>query len=78
LLAVSSWRSWVPSGVLSVLTPKQYIATAQVVVDLGNDPIAGTVNQTEQLPSYLATQLDVIGSERVAQRAVELLKTGSG
>jgi chain length determinant protein EpsF len=61
-------------GVLSVLTPKQYIATAQVVVDLGNDPIAGTVNQTEQLPSYLATQLDVIGSERVAQRAVELLK----
>lgn len=61
-------------AVLAVwLTPRQYIATSQVVVDLRLDPVAGTQNQSEQLPSYLATQLDVIGSDRVAQRVVELL-----
>lgn len=63
------------STALSLTAEKQYIAAAQVVVDLGvADPVAGTANQNQQLPSYLATQLDVIGSDRVAQRAAELLK----
>jgi chain length determinant protein EpsF len=61
------------AAVLSFLSHKLYVATAQVVVDLGTDPVAGTaVNQNQQLTSYLATQLDVIASDRVAQRVVEL------
>ena len=65
------------AALASLLVHKQYIATAQVVVDLGMDPVAGTQNQAEQLPSYLATQLDVINSDRVAQRVVKSQKLDS-
>jgi chain length determinant protein EpsF len=58
--------------IYSLLAHKQYIATAAVVVDIGADPLAGAVNPNQQLPSYLATQLDVVSSDRVAQRVVEL------
>jgi chain length determinant protein EpsF len=75
LLASSIFFAVVAAGaVLSLTAQKQYIATAQVVVDLGVDPVVGTQDQLVQLPSYLATQLDVINSDRVAQRVVELLK----
>ncbi len=58
---------------LSFLAEKKYIAVAAVVVDIGNDPVAGGVNPSQELPSYIATQLDVVSSDRVAQRVVELL-----
>src|SRR5579862_2334050 len=58
----------VSTAVISKLQPKQYVANAQVVVEVfGPDPVAGTVNQAEALPSYLATQLDIINSERVVR-----------
>ena len=62
----------VGTALVSLLVRKQYIATAAVVVDIGSDPVAGTANQSQQLPSYLATQLDVVSSDHVAQRVVEL------
>ncbi len=60
-------------AIASLLVQKRYTAIAAVVVDIGNDPVAGGVNPSQVLPSYIATQLDVAGSDRVAQRVVELL-----
>ena len=48
---------------VSVLLPKQYIATASVVVDLKSpDPIAAMI-----MPSNMTTQVDIINSNHVAQ-----------
>jgi chain length determinant protein EpsF len=61
---------------LSLIWPKQYKATASVVIDAKTDPVAGAIggNYTEQLlASYVTTQADVIASERVALRVVRLV-----
>ena len=61
--------------VVSLLLPKQYSATASVVVDMKPDPIAGALYSAGLLaPAYMATQVDVIESTRVAQRVVRNLK----
>lgn len=60
--------------VASLLLPKQYTATASVVVDVRPDPIAGTLLQGFAVPSIVATQIDVMSSDRVAQRVVRNLK----
>jgi chain length determinant protein EpsF len=58
---------------LSVLLPKQYTATASVVVDVKSpDPIAGMMLPV--MPGYMATQVDIIKSERVAHKVVKLLR----
>ena len=59
----------------SLLLPKKYTATAAVVVDVKSpDPISGTMLAAMMMPSYMATQRDIITSDRVAQKAVKLLK----
>ncbi|HEY2926011.1 chain length determinant protein EpsF [Piscinibacter sp.] len=61
--------------VISLLLPKQYSATASVVVDMKPDPVAGALYPPGMLaPAYMATQVDVIQSTRVAQRVVRNLK----
>ncbi|MDE2400450.1 MAG: chain length determinant protein EpsF [Burkholderiales bacterium] len=61
--------------VVSFLLPKQYTATAAVVIDVKSpDPVAGMVLPGVMMPSYLATQVDLIQSERVALRVVNALK----
>ena len=53
---------------LSLLLPKQYTATASVVVDVkSTDPIVGSTSPAMMAPSYMATQVDIMESERVAQ-----------
>lgn len=60
---------------LSLLMPKKYTATAAVVIDVKSpDPIAGMVLPGMMTPGYIATQLDVLQSERVARGAIKLLK----
>ncbi len=59
--------------VVSILLPKQYTASAAVLVDKSIDPVAGTVSASALLPGYLTTQVDIINSTRVASRAVVLL-----
>ena len=50
--------------------PKQYVASTSLVIDIRSpDPIAAML-----LPTNLGTQIDIIGSERVARLAVRLLK----
>jgi succinoglycan biosynthesis transport protein ExoP len=57
--------------IVSLVLPKQYTGTAAVVVDVKSpDPIAGVVMQGVMLPSYMATQVNVIESERVALKVI--------
>ncbi|MDE2401338.1 MAG: chain length determinant protein EpsF [Burkholderiales bacterium] len=60
--------------VLSLVLPKKYKAETSVLVDVKSpDPIAGMVLPGLMAPGYIATQLDVIQSERVARGAIKLL-----
>ncbi|MBX3606136.1 MAG: chain length determinant protein EpsF [Piscinibacter sp.] len=62
---------------VSLLLPKKYTARAALIVDVKSpDPIAGIVLTGMMSPGYMATQVDVIGSERVARRVVAMLKLG--
>jgi chain length determinant protein EpsF len=61
--------------IVSLLLPSKYTASTSVVVDVKSpDPIAGLVLPGMASPGYMATQIDIIGSDRVAQRVVKLLK----
>lgn len=60
---------------VSLILPSKYTATSQVVIDSKSpDPINGAVLQNGMLPSYLATQIDVIQSDRVAQKVIRKLR----
>lgn len=59
----------------SLLMPKSYTATASVVLDIRSpDPIVGMPMNGMASPSYMATQVDILTSERVAQRVVQKLR----
>src|SRR5256885_4922097 len=59
----------------SLVLPKRYTATAAVVVDVKSpDPISGTMLHAMVMPGYMATQRDIITSERVADIAAQLLR----
>jgi len=61
--------------VVSLLLPLQYTASTAVVIDVKSpDPIAGMVLPGLISPGYMATQVDIINSDRVAQRVVKLLR----
>ena len=58
--------------VVSMLMPKQYTASAAVVVDVRSpDPVSGLMLQGMMAPGYMATQVDIINSDRVAQAVVK-------
>ena len=59
---------------VTLVWPRQYEADASVIVDIKADPTTGTVNPDQLLTSYLATQVDIASSDRVARRVVKLLK----
>lgn len=59
----------------SLLLTKTYTATVSVVVDVKSpDPLMGAMLPAQILPAYMATQVDIINSDRVAQKVVRLLK----
>lgn len=61
------------AGVVSVLMPSKYTASTSLVLDGRTaDPILGSVLPSQLMPGYLATQIDIIASDRVAQRVVAL------
>ncbi len=60
---------------VNLLLPKQYTANTAIVVDVKSpDPLAGMVLPGLVAPGYMATQIDIINSDRVAQRVVKLLR----
>ena len=59
---------------VSLALPKQYTATAAIVFDVNPDPVS-TVGYGEMVwPAYLATQVEIMQSVRVARRVVEALQ----
>lgn len=61
--------------VVSLIIPASYKASTDLVVDVKSpDPIAGMVLPALVMPGYMATQVDIINSDRVAMRVVKLLK----
>ena len=59
---------------VSLLLPKKYVATASVVVDAKPDPISALIYPGLASPAFMNTQVDVIGSDRVALRVVRDLR----
>lgn len=62
----------IAAGVVLALLPKTYTATASVLVEIKADPISQIIPGANQ--GHLATQVDIIGSERVTRRVVRNLK----
>lgn len=61
--------------IVSLLLPKQFTSTASIVVDAkAVDPITGVPVQAMLMPSFMATQVDILNSDRVAMRVIKLLK----
>jgi len=59
---------------VNLMLPKQYKASASVVVDFKPDPLSAALYGGMGSPAAMATQVDIIRSERVAQRVVRNLK----
>jgi succinoglycan biosynthesis transport protein ExoP len=62
------------AGASFMMTPR-YTATAQILIDVKSpDPVAGQALPAHLLNSYIATQIELITSEKVALRVVDTLK----
>lgn len=60
---------------ISLVIPKEYTASTAVVVDVKSpDPVVGMVLPGLITPGYMATQVDIINSDRVANRVVKMLR----
>lgn len=58
---------------ITLMAPKQYVATTDIVFDVKSaDPVIGQLLPI--LPGYIATQVEIINSERVAQRVVKMIR----
>ena len=56
-----------------MLRPHSYTARAPVLVDVRMDPVGATPLQGLVSPSFVSTQVDIVKSDRVAERAIKLL-----
>lgn len=85
LFAIFKARKWVflaillitvlTTVVVSLVLPKRYTAVSSVVVDVKSpDPINGMVLQGMMSPSYMATQIDIIKSQRAALSVISALR----
>lgn len=62
---------------ISLILPPQYKAEASVVVDQKPDPVSAVVFGGMPSPGLMATQVDMIQSDRVARRVIRDLKLAS-
>jgi chain length determinant protein EpsF len=60
-------------SVFTMYLPKQYTAETSLVVEMRIDPALGALAPALAAPNYMATQIEIIRSERVASRAVKIL-----
>jgi chain length determinant protein EpsF len=58
---------------ITLLLPKLYTAETSLIVEMRIDPALGALAPALAAPSYMATQIEVLRSERVASRAVKIL-----
>ncbi|MDB5885206.1 MAG: lipopolysaccharide biosynthesis [Polaromonas sp.] len=62
-----------------LLLPRKYTAQTSLLIDVrAPDPVAGAGMSGVIAPSYMATQVDIIGGDLVAQRVVKMLKLDVG
>jgi chain length determinant protein EpsF len=83
VLLILRLRWWVVFGTLltavalalgiSLLLPKQYTAETSLLLDINPDPLLATLAPNFALPSHVATQVEIIQSERVAGVVVKML-----
>lgn len=76
-------RKWLVLALLVVMSvagtaitltlPKQYTAETTLVVEMRIDPALGALAPSLGAPGYMATQIEIIKSERVASRVVKML-----
>jgi chain length determinant protein EpsF len=76
-------RKWIALTVLllvaaggiaaTLLMPKQYTADTSLIVEMRIDPALGALAPALAAPSYMATQVEILKSERVASRVVKML-----
>lgn len=59
---------------ISLMLPKRYTATAALVIEVRPDPVGGMLYANVATASYMATQVDILLSDRVARRVVSNLK----
>ena len=60
---------------VSLILPKSYMATTSLVLNYkGTDPVTGFSLPAQLMPGYMATQIDIITSRKVAIKVVEQLK----
>ena len=59
---------------VSLLLPKQYDAAASVVIDVKPDPLQAMAFPSMAMPSFMATQVDILTSDRVALKVIRDLK----
>ena len=62
---------------VSLMMPRQYTATSSVVVDVKPDPVSAMLYPGLASPAFMATQIDIIQSDRVALRVIKDLKLTS-
>jgi chain length determinant protein EpsF len=55
------------------MLPRLYTADTSLVVEMRLDPALGALAPALAAPSYMATQVEILRSERVASRAVKIL-----
>ena len=61
--------------IVTLVMPDKYVASTSVVLDVKTpDPLLGMALAGMAMPSYMATQTDIITSPHVAQSVVRLLK----
>ena len=53
--------------------PKLYTAESSMVVEVRPDPVLGAMAPGLAIPGYMATQIEIMRSERVASRVVQML-----
>ena len=76
-------RKWLVLGLFVVIAAigvaitlnlrRQYTAETSLIVEMRIDPALGALAPALAAPSYMATQIEIMRSERVASRAVKLL-----
>lgn len=78
IVAASTFLTLFAVAAVNLALPKQYRASATVVVDTrGGDPVAGNSAQTSAMPGYLATQVGIVASDRVVQKVIHSLALGN-
>ncbi len=61
--------------VLGCIWPRKYLASAEVMIDVkAPDPILGAMFSASLLPSYIATQIELISGDLVTRKAVQRLQ----